>query len=129
MKLDVRHLYLRMSRTPFMRVFSIVTFLLAITLYIARPEWTRRHLISEISDNGGSVTYDESLRTLFHTQRVVHVNLPERAEISVNDLRVFPHLDTLALPGFVYSQQGIPGKVVMRIEDVELLYEIMPKNT
>jgi hypothetical protein len=86
-------------------------------------------VITQISTHGGSVSYDDSLRTLFRTQRVVHVNLPDRTEITMDDLRIFPNLDTIALPGIVYSQQGVPGKVVMRIEDVEHLYEIMPKNT
>lgn len=129
MKLNVRQLYQSWSRTPFTRAFSILTLLVAVTLTMARPEWSRQNLISEISDNGGSVAYDESLRTLFRTQRVVHVNLPERTEITFDELRIFPNLDTITLPGFVYSQQGIPGKVVMRIEDVEHLFHIMPKNT
>jgi hypothetical protein len=118
-----------MSRVTLMRSFTAVAFLVGIASYIGRPEWSRQQLISEIAVNGGSVAYDESLRTLFRTQRVVHVNLPDRTEITFDELRIFPNLDTIALPGFVYSQQGVPGKVVMRIEDVEHLYEIMPKNT
>lgn len=129
MKLNFRNLHLRVSRVILMRAFTLIAFLLGIASYIARPEWSRQQLISEIADNGGSVAYDESLRTLFRTQQVVHVNLPERTAITIDELRIFPNLDTIALPGFVYSQQGVPGKVVMRIEDVEQLYEIMPKNT
>ncbi len=129
MKLRFLNLNLHMSRVTLMRSFTVVAFLLGIASYIGRPEWSRKQLISEIAVNGGSVTYDESLRTLFRTQRVVHVNLPDRTEITFDELRIFPNLDTIALPGFVYSQQGVPGKVVMRIEDVEHLYEIMPKNT
>jgi hypothetical protein len=129
MKLRFINLNLHMSRVTLMRSFTVVAFLVGIASYIGRPEWSRQQLISEIAVNGGSVTYDESLRTLFRTQRVVHVNLPDRTEITFDELRIFPNLDTIALPGFVYSQQGVPGKVVMRIEDVEHLYEIMPKNT
>ena len=129
MKLRFINLNLHMSRVPLMRSFTAVAFLVGIASYIGRPEWSRQQLISEIAVNGGSVAYDESLRTLFRTQRVVHVNLPDRTEITFDELRIFPNLDTIALPGFVYSQQGVPGKVVMRIEDVEHLYEIMPKNT
>lgn len=129
MKLRFINLNLHMSRVTLMRSFTAVAFLVGIASYIGRPEWSRQQLISEIAVNGGSVAYDESLRTLFRTQRVVHVNLPDRTEITFDELRIFPNLDTIALPGFVYSQQGVPGKVVMRIEDVEHLYEIMPKNT
>lgn len=129
MKLRFINLNLHMSRVTLMRSFTVVAFLVGIASYIGRPEWSRQQLISEIAVNGGSVTYNESLRTLFRTQRVVHVNLPDRTEITFDELRIFPNLDTIALPGFVYSQQGVPGKVVMRIEDVEHLYEIMPKNT
>lgn len=129
MKLRFINLNLHMSRVTLMRSFTAVAFLVGIASYIGRPEWSRQQLISEIAVNGGSVAYDESLRTLFRTQRVVHVNLPDRTEITFDELRIFSNLDTIALPGFVYSQQGVPGKVVMRIEDVEHLYEIMPKNT
>ena len=129
MKLRFIYLNLHMSRVTLMRSFTAVAFLVGIASYIGRPEWSRQQLISEIAVNGGSVAYDESLRTLFRTQRVVHVNLPDRTEITFDELRIFPNLDTIALPGFVYSQHGVPGKVVMRIEDVEHLYEIMPKNT
>lgn len=129
MKLNFRNLHLQVSRVALMRTFTVIAFLCGIASYIARPEWSRQQLISEIADNGGSVAYDESLRTLFRTQQVVHVNLPERTAITIDELRIFPNLDTIALPGFVYSQHGVPGKVVMRLEDVEQLYGIMPKNT
>ena len=129
MKIQLPNLRNRPSRVVVVRSLTVIAFLLGIASYVARPEWTRQQVIWQISNHGGSVSYDDSLRTLFRTQRVVHVNLPDRTEITIDDLRIFPNLDTIALPGIVYSQQGVPGKVVMRIEDVEHLYEIMPKNT
>jgi hypothetical protein len=116
------------SRVILLRGLTVVAFVIGLTTFLARPEWTRTTLIDEITDHGGNVTYDNSLSTLFRSQQVVHVNLPERSEITVDDLRVFPHLVTVGLPGVIYSDLGVPGKLVLRLEDIEHLYEMMPKN-
>jgi hypothetical protein len=86
----------------------LLTSICAVSLFVfvLRPEFQRRQLISEIESLGGTVDYDDGAEfTLFKSQRVACVTLeqPDLVQIMREALRSFPNLSTLVIRSFHLS--------------------------
>lgn len=84
----------------------VVTLLVAVYLaYLMQMEAKRSQLVREIEAAGGNVTFDESLYSVFSSERITEVSLPHARiqEIGASRLTALPNLATLSLTDFEWT--------------------------
>lgn len=89
-----------------LRTTLMVTLIVAVYLtYLMQMEAKRNQLVREIESAGGNVTFDESLYSVFSSERITEVSLPHARiqEIGAGRLTALPKLATLSLTDFQWT--------------------------
>ncbi len=86
-----------------LRTTLVVTLFVAVYVaYLIQLEAKRSRLVREIEAAGGNVTFDDSLYSVFSSERITEVSLPHARihEIRAARLTALPNLATLSLTDF-----------------------------
>lgn len=92
-----------------LRTTLVITLLVAVYLaYLMQMEAKRSQLVREIEAAGGNITFDDSLYSVFSSERITEVSLPHARihEIGAGRLTVLPNLATLSLTNFEWRMNN-----------------------